>query len=259
MQKFNYHTHTKRCNHAVGSDEEYVQCAIEAGLNLLGFSDHAPFSKPFDGYRMEFNELSEYICSLKNLQEKYKDEIVIRIGFEFEYYEEMSGEIEKLCELSDYMIVGQHNREFAGQDYGKCCKDEDLEIYSESVVQAMKKGYADIVAHPDYFMLGRDSWNESCEKAARKIALCSKKLNIPLELNLNGVRYGQHEINGSMKFSYPYREFWEIVEEFQCPVVMGWDAHDPKLFLDKERVEQVKALVSGLNLNFLEVLDLKRK
>ena len=32
-----------------------------------------------------------------------------------------------------------------------------------------------------------------------------------------------------------------------------------KLFLDKERVEQVKALVSGLNLNFLEVLDLKRK
>ena len=24
MQKFNYHSHTKRCGHAIGEDEEYV-------------------------------------------------------------------------------------------------------------------------------------------------------------------------------------------------------------------------------------------
>ena len=27
--KNNYHTHTPRCNHAVGSEEEYVEKAIE--------------------------------------------------------------------------------------------------------------------------------------------------------------------------------------------------------------------------------------
>ena len=33
----NYHTHTPRCNHAVGSEEEYVQQALKAGIKILGF------------------------------------------------------------------------------------------------------------------------------------------------------------------------------------------------------------------------------
>ena len=32
MIKANYHTHTARCGHAIGTDEEYVQAAIQAGL-----------------------------------------------------------------------------------------------------------------------------------------------------------------------------------------------------------------------------------
>ena len=43
MIKRNYHTHTKRCGHAIGEDEEYVVNAIEAGLTDLGFSDHCPY------------------------------------------------------------------------------------------------------------------------------------------------------------------------------------------------------------------------
>ncbi len=42
MFTYNYHTHTSRCGHAGGSDEEYVQAAIKAGYQILGFSDHAP-------------------------------------------------------------------------------------------------------------------------------------------------------------------------------------------------------------------------
>ena len=33
----NYHTHTKRCQHAVGEDREYVEAAIAAGIQVLGF------------------------------------------------------------------------------------------------------------------------------------------------------------------------------------------------------------------------------
>ncbi len=32
MRKVNYHTHTYRCHHALGNEEEYVQKAIEAAL-----------------------------------------------------------------------------------------------------------------------------------------------------------------------------------------------------------------------------------
>ena len=46
----NYHTHTPRCNHAVGSEEEYVQQALKAGIKILGFSDHTPYLFPGDYY-----------------------------------------------------------------------------------------------------------------------------------------------------------------------------------------------------------------
>lgn len=38
----NYHTHTTRCMHAIGSEEEYILAAISAGYTELGFSDHTP-------------------------------------------------------------------------------------------------------------------------------------------------------------------------------------------------------------------------
>ena len=38
--KYNYHTHTSRCFHAKGKDEEYVLAAIEAGFDEIGFADH---------------------------------------------------------------------------------------------------------------------------------------------------------------------------------------------------------------------------
>lgn len=43
MQNFNYHSHTERCGHAVGSDEAYVKEAIKNGYRYMGFSDHAPY------------------------------------------------------------------------------------------------------------------------------------------------------------------------------------------------------------------------
>ena len=36
----NYHTHTYRCHHAKGEDEDFVLRAIDAGMTELGFSDH---------------------------------------------------------------------------------------------------------------------------------------------------------------------------------------------------------------------------
>ena len=41
--KVNLHTHTYRCGHAEGTEEEYVLAAIENGYVKLGFSDHTPF------------------------------------------------------------------------------------------------------------------------------------------------------------------------------------------------------------------------
>lgn len=54
--KTNYHTHTTRCMHAVGDDEDYVRSAIKGGFQELGFSDHAHGSITQILYRT-------YVCS----------------------------------------------------------------------------------------------------------------------------------------------------------------------------------------------------
>ncbi len=46
----NFHTHTTRCNHAVGEDRQYVEAAIKGGLKVLGFSDHSPYFFSGDYY-----------------------------------------------------------------------------------------------------------------------------------------------------------------------------------------------------------------
>ena len=46
---YNLHTHTWRCSHATGAEEEYILRAIENGIVCMGFSDHIPF-RCADGY-----------------------------------------------------------------------------------------------------------------------------------------------------------------------------------------------------------------
>lgn len=40
MRQTNFHTHTSRCHHAYGEDEEMVRAAIQNGFEVLGISDH---------------------------------------------------------------------------------------------------------------------------------------------------------------------------------------------------------------------------
>ena len=85
----NYHSHTPRCNHATGSEKEYIESAIANGFKILGFSDHTPQPYPSSfksNIRMGMEELENYVDTLVNLREEYKDDITIYIGFEVEYF-----------------------------------------------------------------------------------------------------------------------------------------------------------------------------
>ena len=71
MALHNYHTHTKRCNHAEGCEREYVEQAIANGMKTLGFSDHAPYLFT-DGYYSAFRMRVEELESEKDLDAKQK-------------------------------------------------------------------------------------------------------------------------------------------------------------------------------------------
>ena len=233
MQNFNLHTHTSRCFHAVGCDEEYVLTAIKNGVKILGFSDHCPMDQ-YTVYtdRMKLNELDEYIQSIQSLKEKYKDQIKILVGLECEYIPEYKDMYPKFLKKVDYLILGQHFNRFDQKDFTAFITHEDVQVMEEYVTTAMKTGYFTYVAHPDYFLYLFDKYPQEGKHAIEHIAKCSKELNIPLEINLKGRAKGKKMIDGKMDYRYPNSQNFEIIAKHHAPVLFGLDCHNPKTFDD---------------------------
>lgn len=249
----NYHTHTARCGHARGSDEQYVRAAIEAGFSVLGFSDHVPFEGihiPSD--RMEFEDIDAYLLSIATLKAKYADKIQILVGFEIEYFPQYLTYYQGLRQRVDYMILGQHNVSFLDNDLDCFANDDDVRLYADYVVEAIESGVVSYIAHPDYFMIGRRDWSEACKEAAHKICAAAAKAKLPLELNLNGIRYGHKPFKAGLAYVYPYRPFWEIAAQYDTICVYGYDAHHPTTLLEDDRIATINEIVNGIPLNIVE-------
>lgn len=257
-QRFNYHTHTKRCGHAIGDDEAYIKAAIQAGFTTLGFSEHLGYDGWDDAReRIPFLEIQEYLTTMNAYKQKYQDQINIRIGFEFEYFEEDEAYLKQIKQSCDYMINGQHAISRKPEHYvHDVCSDEDVMVYAKQIIQAMECGLTDYLAHPDYFMLGRNEFSPACANAIEQIAVCAKKHKIPVECNLKGMKYGKQKYPYGERYIYPHRETYEILAKHSCDVVFGYDAHDPNVLLDDTLQKQAEEVLTGLNLHVLTDLSL---
>ena len=90
MQDFNYHSHTYRCMHSDQdmSDEDYIKDYIKMGFKKVAITDHCPEKNLIDTrpkMRMLYEQREEYLQSIRNLKEKYKNQIEIKVGYEVEY------------------------------------------------------------------------------------------------------------------------------------------------------------------------------
>ena len=147
MIDYSYHTHTYRCGHADGKEEEYVLAAINAGYKVIGFTDHIfidGFIQP--GIRGDYDELDDYINTVNQLKEKYKDQIEIKLGFESEYAPHLKDYYKYLLEEKgvDYLINGQHLFLEADNTFRWVGQYEDkyfaLNKYVNYVIEAMASG-----------------------------------------------------------------------------------------------------------------------
>jgi histidinol-phosphatase (PHP family) len=237
MRKLNscYHSHTTRCGHAYGQDSAYVEAAIRAGFNIIGFSDHIFFPGVHQpGMRGDFSQLENYKQSVRSLQKTYENDITVHLGFEAEYYPEFDAYYRELFHQYgfDYLILGQHFRFDNGRFpiYYAAVKDASLlDEYATSIEAALLTGLFSYVAHPDLYMLGyAGGWDEHAKKIAHRIAVIAERTQTPLELNLGGVNgRGVMVIHGEARYPYPYAPFWEIVSQYNVNVILGIDAHHP--------------------------------
>ena len=93
---FDLHTHHNRCGHADGSLRDYVEAALAAGLETIGFSDHSPFfGEPEDHHRpwvaMAKSDFRRYLAEAAALREEYRGRIEILIGVESDFFPEHAG------------------------------------------------------------------------------------------------------------------------------------------------------------------------
>lgn len=240
----NYHTHTMRCNHAKGTDREYVESAIKAGFRVLGFADHVPYIT--DGRkskcRMTPEQTQGYIESISSLREEYKRDIKILIGFEMEYYPTYFQRTIDFLEKFDYdyLILGQHYVDdgleamhvmHAGNG------DKTLVKYVDTVIEAMRTGRFSYIAHPDVInYCGDDNFYRE-----QMLRLCrtAKELSLPLELNCLGAASGR---------CYPSERFFKIAGEVGNSVVLGIDAHDPNFFFETDGIKRCEKIMRKFDL-----------
>ena len=261
IQTFNYHAHTKRCGHASGEDEEYVLEAIKNGYKQIGFSDHAPYTNDHTpGERMDKEEFYEYVESVRSLEEKYKDQIEIRLGLEIEYYTNRMEDLKEYRNVCDYLIIGQHDAGLHERDFYESNRDEDVLEYARLICAACDAGFVDYIAHPDLFMFSKPEWTPACTKATRMLCEAACKYHIPLEINLAGLRYGKKHIGNEYRYTYPYRRFWEIASEYNIHAVYGLDAHSPKKYADFACFDIVNnEILNNLNIPMLKNLSFVSK
>ena len=250
----NYHSHTTRCNHATGTEEEYVKAAVERGLKIFGFSDHSPQFFPGDYYtfmRMYPQELPNYCDTVRNLRAKYAGQIQIPLGLEAEYYPVSWPEL--LPRLQDagieYLILGQHwlGNERNEHGSGGATADESLlRQYCHQVMEALDTGKFTYLAHPDLFYYVGDK--NIYRRHMRELVRFARQAGIPLELNLLGLFSGRH---------YPNEEFWELAAEEGCSVILGIDAHDPEHIRTLEPERKAEEIVRHFGLNLLETVELR--
>ena len=259
MPRVNLHTHTIRCRHAADAmDRDYVEAAIRAGIEVLGFSDHCPWPRDAppvpppgfrSGVRMDPEETADYVESLLTLREEYKDRIRILIGFEVEHLPMRIASQESLFAPFpiDYLICGQHyigdgSGEWIGDWSGSPTEDEArLAAYVDRCLEAMQSGRYLYLAHPDVLnFTGRDRvYKHHMSRLSDWLAAHDS----PVEVNLLGV-YGRR--------NYPSERFLRIAADCGCKAVIGVDAHHPARLQDPAPEAEARALCARVGLPIVE-------
>ena len=258
MIKVNYHTHTSRCGHAIGKDEDYVRNAVQAGIQVLGFSDHAAYHLNRHTERMTLSRVPEYLDSLRALKEKYRDTIDILVGMEVEYYPDQWDTLQYYREEMDYLILGQHSLGITHASSYNCKTPEHLNAYADSLEEACARGLCEYIAHPDVILFRYPRIDEHVYRTAEKIADISLKYDIPLEINCgSGVHRPMMTYDDGIRYPYPSRAFLEVFAERGCKMIIGLDAHDPRDFLTDIYLQKALSIGEGLSLNIIEDFDIR--
>ena len=218
------HNHTPLCKHAKGEPEEYIKKALEKGIKIYGFADHAPMN--FDPkYRMNFEEMEKYEQKITFLSQKY-DNIKILLGYEVDFTPEVDKRV--LKRNVDYLIGSVHfldNWGFDNPEFIKEWQNRDVEdIYKEYfylIEQMAKSRKFEIVGHLDLIKVFGYRPKGDIKQIAKNAIEAIADNKMVVEINTAGIRKKVNE-------PYPSAELLEMVKQYNIDITFGSDAHTPQ-------------------------------
>ncbi|NLX76899.1 MAG: histidinol-phosphatase HisJ [Clostridiaceae bacterium] len=250
-----YHTHSSFCDGAM-MPEDYVQAAIRKGFSAIGFTSHAPFF--FDtGWTMKSEKLSEYIGTIKELKEKYKNRIQIYTGLETDFYPDSRdfrdypgidytiGSVHFIYDEKNdrYLTVDgppDEFRELLGSVFGGNARAL-VETYYNQLVEMIRTQPPDIAGHLDVIKknnAGNEYFDETeiwYRNKVEEVLCIIREKNITVEINTGGIS------RGYTAEMYPSEWILKLIREMDIPVVLNSDAHHPD-WIDSYYSEALKIL-----------------
>jgi histidinol-phosphatase (PHP family) len=224
------HIHTKLCKHAEGDVFDYVESAINQGINEIAFTDHIPLPNDFDlAHRMHLDEFETYARWVLKAKEKYP-EIKIRYGIEADFYEGFERFTEKFLDQYDFDIVimsvhfirhwPEGNWVF-DYHFPEKSKEEIYKDYLSTVIRGVQTGLFDILGHADMIKSSGDSLINIVPDEVDILFEAIKKADMSIEINTSGYRKKVDE-------PYPGLDWLPLIKNKPISVTIGSDAHHPK-------------------------------
>ena len=231
-----YHMHTPRCNHAIGTINEYAEAALLVGLKEIGMSDHSPMPDHFDEWRMDESELGSYIEEVNGAKQRFDGRLDVKLGLEADYFPCTEDYMKKLLDAHawDYVIGSVHYLGVLSSKWGFDNPDDmsgwdvrDVEDayceYFDMVAASARSGLFDIIGHPDLIKkFGHRPALDSRRVAEAEEAMLQavKEADVALEVSSAGLRKPVAEV-------YPHGRIIARAAELNIPVSFGSDAHAP--------------------------------
>lgn len=228
------HTHTLASGHAYGTIREMAQAASERQLQLLGISEHAPgipgTVNPF--YFFNLNVVPRILYGVHIIH-----------GCEVNVYSDGTLSLgEEYLEHLDYAIAGIHTL---------CYEDQGRTKNTQNLIRCIQNPKIRFVSHPD---------DDHTPLDYEELVKAAKEFHIALEVNNSSLIKKDHRWNCIEN----YKTMLAFCEQYEVPVILNSDAHDPSSVGDFELAVRLLEEVHFreelvLNTDFEKVLNFLTK
>ena len=230
------HTHTSYCDGS-HSAEDMLKGAIKAGCKTYGFSGHSPLDLGEDWY-MSPEGMKEYVAETRALREKYRDQIEVYTGIEYDYMSDID------VSDFDYVIGSVHQIEKGGVIFATDITAAELvrymnELYGgdalaltrdyyEYMYTLCEKTSCDIIGHFDLIMKFNERGDifDFTDRRYRHTALEALEYLLSkdkiFEINTGGISRGYRTK------PYPDDFILRYIAEHGGRVILSSDAHSPE-------------------------------